>query len=393
MSDVSLRWVLPEPNRERAVDALGTGAFAEALADQLVPGFSGATRRARYISLLCAAVRSASSSTSPNRAIHRIEAEHAVLEAEFHDDEGAAAECPDVVGRQRAAAELKLLKGEWPTRPERLYKNTAFDQYRSLMRSLGFLDRTAPAKLTEHGERLAKVYPLRKGAEWRCLSAMPAAERVPVASALGIVYKTKPRTGTPQALRRETYEHLWSWRGDRNGASLLVANAQPRARPTRVSTLLHRAFVWELISLGLLAALVLLLRKQRVLAAAKELNHALSGKPRIPDLRLALGRDEVASQCVALLRRGVALRAALPPSCGSHVDLATGFVTGTTTAADFLRGVARQHQLAKGGDAWFRLDGEHVQQLALGKNMDFRLVARDYRISAFAQFLSDLRYL
>jgi hypothetical protein len=80
MSDILLSWVLPDPNRERSVDPLGTGAFAERIADQLVPGFSGTTTRARYLSLLCAAVRRASSAGSPLKAIHHIEAEHAVLD-------------------------------------------------------------------------------------------------------------------------------------------------------------------------------------------------------------------------------------------------------------------------------------------------------------------------
>ena len=48
MTDFTLQWVLPEPNRERAVDALGTSAVAGWIADQLVPNFSAQTERARY---------------------------------------------------------------------------------------------------------------------------------------------------------------------------------------------------------------------------------------------------------------------------------------------------------------------------------------------------------
>jgi hypothetical protein len=387
MSDIILSWVLPDPNRERSVDPLGTGAFAERLADQLVPGFSGATTRARYLSLLCAAVRKAASSNAPLWMIHRIEAEHAVREAIHHRDEPPQ-ECPDIVGRQRATAELKRLEWERPSRPERLYKLTAFAQYRSLMRALGLLHRGGPPRLTSSGEQLAAAYPLHGSTERRCLSRITKPEQGQLYGPLGLDRRASHADGSAQARRRATHQYL-ERASTPEARSLLQAHARLSARSGRVGMLLHTAYAWETLSIGLLCGLSLLVQRRRLSVATKDLKEALSRRPPVPDLSDDLDPASAAEHSVALLREALRVHVALPASCKVHVELARALVTARDPA-EFLRRVVDQHRLSKGGDAWFQLVGDRVETLAPGKNLDFRLGARSYRLDAYVRFLRDV---
>lgn len=387
MSDILLSWVLPDPNRERSVDPLGTGAFAERIADQLVPGFSGATTRARYLSLLCAAVRRASSASSPFKAIHHIEAEHAVLEAIHHRDE-APQECPDVVGRRRATAELKRLDWTRPGRPERLYKSTAFAQYRPLLRSLGFLVGRSAPRLSAEGERLAASYPLHGSAERRCLNAITRREQSQIYGPLGLDGRASHADGSTQAVRRATYEYLRR-SPTFEARELLQGHARLSARAGRVGAVLHTGYAWETVSLGLLAGLSLLLQRGRLSVGAKELRQALSRRPAVPDLRDDLDPAKAADHSVALLRETLRVQGALPVNCKPYVEIGRTLVIERDPAA-FLRRLVVLHQRSKGGEAWFQLVGDRVDELAPGKNLEFRLGARHYRLGAYVQFLRDL---
>lgn len=388
MSDIILRWVLPDPNRERSADPLGTGAFADRLADQLVPDFSGATSRARYLSLLCAAVRKAAGSPVPFRAIHAVEADQAVREAVLHRDEPTDG-CPGIVGRMRATAELRRLEWLRPTRPERLYKSTAFAQYRSLMRALSLLQRGSAARLTSAGEQLAAAYPLRGANERRCLSGITAREQRQLYAPLGLDLRSSPEEASPQARRRATYFYLSS-HSTMAAHSLIQAHARRSPRANSVGVWLHTAYVWETLSIGLLCGLSLLVHaRQRLSLATRELKAALSGRPSAPALDEDLDRADAADHCVALLRESLRVRSALPASCAPHVELAQTLVT-SRDPAEFLRRLVDQHSRAKGGMAWFRLDGDRVVTIATGKNLDFRLGARSYRLDAYRRFLHDL---
>lgn len=388
MSDIFVRWVLPDPNRERSVDPLGTSAFAERLADQLVPDFSGATSRARYLSLLCAAVRRAQHASSPVSAIHRIEADHAVREAELHRDEEPSG-CPDIVGRQRATAELRRLEWTRPERPERLYKSTAFGRYRPLLRKLGFIVGNGSQRLSSDGERLAAAYPLHGSAERRCLTEITKREQSQLYGPLGLDGRGSPAEGSAQWRRRATYEYIARFAERPSGRTLLQQHARPRARAGRTAELLHTAYVWECLSVGLLAGMSELVQSGRLSAASRSLKDALAGKPRVPDLSEDLDAGDAGQDAVALLREAVRIHKVLPPSCKPHVDIAKQLVSARDPTA-FLRSLVERHRASKGGDAWFRLDGDRVDKLAPGKNLDFRIGARSYRLDAYARFLQDL---
>jgi hypothetical protein len=386
MTDFTLQWVLPEPNRERAVDALGTSAVAGWIADQLVPNFSAQTERARYASLLCAAVRKAESTARPIAVIHRIEAEQAVHEAAHHDGEPASA-CPGVVGRQLAHAELRRLGWVWPTRPESLYKSTAFNRYRPLLRSLGLLTGTRGTRLTEAGRQLARTFPLNGSQARRCLNEITKGEQRMLIGPLGLDGRAAHDVASPRAIRRDTYDYMRRT-GVTAGPALLLLHERPPRKPDRVATALHRAYAWELISVGLLAGLRLLLDQQRLSKAAAALGAALRQKPS-PDLQGELDPDDAARHAVALLREAHRVEDAVPDRGAGHLTLARTLVVDRDPVT-FLRRIVEQHQRAKGGDAWFHLPDDRVVVLAHGKNLDVRLVARSYRLDAYAQFLRDL---
>lgn len=387
MIDFTPRWVLPDPNRERAVDALGTSAVAAWIADQLVPNFSAQTERARYASLLCAAVRKAESTARPIAIIHRIEAEQAVHEAAHHDGESSRA-CPGVVGRQPAHAELQRTGWVWPSRPESLYKSTAFSRYRPLLRSLALLTGTRGTRLTETGLRLAKMFPLNGTQARRCLSEITRPEQRLLIGPLGLDGRAAHDVASPRAIRRETYDHM-RHTGVAAGRALLVLHERPPRRPDRVAMAMHRAYAWEVVSVGLLAGLRLLLDHQRLSKAADALRAALGQKPSVPDLEGDLDPENAARHSVALLREARRVEEAVPERGARHLTLARTLVVDRDPVT-FLRHLVEQHRRAKGGDAWFHVPDDRVVVLAHGKNLDVRLVARSYRLDAYAQFLRDL---
>src|SRR5687768_720186 len=123
MAVFDLRWVLADPARERAVDALGTSAQADRLSEALLPGLSVLTVRARYFTFLCWAIERTQGAATPGRAVHRLEAELAIAEARRHGPSGST-DCPAVVGRGNARSYLERRDGRAPARPEQLYKST-----------------------------------------------------------------------------------------------------------------------------------------------------------------------------------------------------------------------------------------------------------------------------
>src|SRR4051812_43086004 len=97
-------WVEPDPLKGRAVDALGLQATADQIAEQLLPGLSVLTNRARYFSLLAWA-RQACGRLHDEHRIHRLEVALAVREAMLHigSADGADAERCRFVGSRNLA--------------------------------------------------------------------------------------------------------------------------------------------------------------------------------------------------------------------------------------------------------------------------------------------------
>jgi hypothetical protein len=388
-SDIRLRWVLSDPNRERAVDPIGTGMVAERIADRLVPDFSGATMRARYLSFLCSAVRRASASRSPYGFVHHLEAELAVDEAIQHGD-APTSECPGVIGRSRAAKELLRLKGERPTRPERLYKNTAFSTYRPLLRALGFLETSRTPRLTSAGEELARLYPARGSLASRCLAQITRGEVGRLCGPLGLDGRTSLGPDSRPGRRRATYDYLRSRGSHRLEALTLIGSHQrPPKRSSTVAHWLHVAYAWEVLSLGLALAFARLLRSRSISLVTRELRDELRSRPRVPRFEATTPGDQDARDVVAFLREARRVSEVLPADGIRFVQIAQDLVVGKDPGK-FLRRLVEQHGRAKGGDAWVQLAGDRIRIIARTKNLELRPAPRRYRLDAFTQVLADM---
>ncbi len=302
--------------------------------------------------------------------------------------------CPGVIGRQRARAEIARLDGQRPSRPERLYKSTAFMIYRPLLRSLGFLSRGREPTLTPAGEELARAYPPLNGSkERRCLSAITNPERNLLYGPLGLDGRSSPAPESMQALRRATYEHLLRT-GEGAAETVLKRHARVSQREGPVGRLFHTAYAWETVSVGLLLGFALLASKRHLSSVADALDGALARRPTIRsfDKSRIVDSADFASEAVALLRESMRLKDSLPPGFEQHLRIAKFLVEDRNPRA-FLKQLLDQHRLAKGGDAWLRLSGDRVEVLSVGKNLDFRPSPRSYRLDAYIRFLRDVKKL
>ena len=388
-SDIRLRWVLADPARERAVDPLGMAAQADRLADRLLPDLSVQTSRARYLSFLCWAVDQSEGSPTQRASIHRLEAKLALEEARCHRDDSAD-ECPGVVGRSNARRYLEGHAWKEPARPERLYKNTAFATYRPLMRALGLLARDRAGELTPAGERLANAFKQARGRTPRCLSDISSKERAPIRVLLGLDSRKHFRLSNRAERRRSTYEIVrkrldagdWS-------AEILERYRKVGPRPSDVAAVLHQAFAWEVLSLGLTLAFSMLLNELRTGPVVRSLRTALGAHPRRPSLD-QLDTDSMgAANVVALLREARRLR---PDVLGlDPTPLRIGeILVLKRDPVGFLRSLVDRHRSAKPEDPWIALEGDRVRILAPNKNLAFLVRPRSYRLDAFAQLLRDL---
>ena len=112
MAQASLRRILPawvevDPLRGRAVDALGLQTTADRIADEILPGLSVLTNRARYFPLLAWGRRVCGTRPDEYR-IHRIEVALAVRESILHAgdirDDGNSVTVRRTTGRLRLGA-------------------------------------------------------------------------------------------------------------------------------------------------------------------------------------------------------------------------------------------------------------------------------------------------
>lgn len=391
-SDILLRWVLRDPGGERAIDALGMATQADKIAAKLVPGLSVATNRARYFSFLCWAVQNTGGKASSVNAIHPLEATLALEEARRHRG-GSAEDCPGIVGRLNAVRYLDDHDGKDPSRPERLYKNTAFATYRPAMRALGMLERSRRPELTQTGASLAAAFSRARGRSPRCLGDISVPERALLKGLLGLDYRNSAVTGA-MSLRRATFEAIRKTvAAGESTVSVLEEHDRLGNKPSDVAVTLHRAFVWELLSLGLGLAFSSLLVEHRKRDVVSALRKALTGSPRRPALGAYDGGDpDAATYVVGFLRAAFKLR---PDQLGldaTAIALGQRLVRDRDPAA-FLDHVVSRHRLVKPDGPWIGLKGETVQVLAPKKVLATLVRPRTYRLDAYGQILRDLDVL
>jgi hypothetical protein len=388
--DFRLHWVVPDPDQERAVDPLGLGAQADRIADWLMPGVSVQTRRARYVSFFCWAVRRTQSERHQLGAIHRLEAELACEEAKAHGTDGPQ-QCPDIVGRQRALRYLLAHEGVFPRRPEALYKNMAFAAYRPLMKAIGLLAPGRKLQLTSDGNRLAIEHQRSRGRRPRCLSNISAGERTRLRLLFGLDFRKQPHDPSASARRRATFVELHRFleRG-LSSTEILESYSENPNKASPQAYALHHAFAWETLSLGLTLAFAMVLERGSLRPIARRIRDALSGALRFPGLRSFAPSDEAAGEgVIALLRRAHRLRASALRLDPYPYALAERLVVKRDVDG-FLSGLLERHRQTKPGDAWVANERGVLRVLAPKKNLDLLPRPRTYRLDAFAQLLRDL---
>lgn len=385
-----MSWVSADPGGERGIDALGLGAQADKIADRLVPDLSGGTSRARYFSFLCWAVKRAEQTTTPLTSIHRLEAEHALEEAELHDGQSSA-RCPGIVGRQSASSYLASNNGAWPKRPDRLYKSTAFATYRPAMRAIGLLRQTSRPTLTPAGERLAEAFKMARGSRPRCLGDLGSAERTQLCVLLGLDYRKQGTLSSSSTRRRNTFEAISALIAKDRDINLLEQFKIPVGPGVGVRFDLHRAFVWELISSGLLLAFAMLVKNKKTSAVTTSLK--ISPGAKRPVLSPMSGHDDEAGKnVVALLRAGMKLTTSEMAFDPAVIRLCSHLVTHRAPD-QFVEALIARHSVVKADGPWLALSKGTIRPLVHAKLQNLAVRPRSYRLNAYAQLLTDLRMI
>jgi hypothetical protein len=394
MSVIIPSWVEPNPAREVALDALGLSLQADQLADKLLPNLSVLTRRARYLSFLPWAVSKTSTAANPEREIHRLEAQLALHEAKLHDEDPK--QCKGIVGRSVAQAYLRESGGNAPAQPEALYKSTAFRAYRPLLYAIHILEGKTRPTLTPEGKEIAAAYGSAARGRPACLSKISDTEKRLLRKALGFDLRVK--TTLRGEGRRATLKELKRFgREEFHPGRVLPFYAARKQNTNNVAFLLHKAYVWEVLSLGLNLAFVCVLNDMKIAPFAARLKKARQGRPVVPPLTENFtvenddAPDDAPRHVVALLRHACALR---PSEIGlqkSAEDLAKCLLDDSPSA--FLDKLIERHEVIKGGDAWVQRFGNNgtLRRLASPrKKLPDRAPVHPYRLSAFYELGEDL---
>jgi len=265
------------------------------------------------------------------------------------------------------------------------------------MRALGLLTRRRIPELSEEGKRLAAIYERTRGRKPRCLGDISVEERGQLKKLIGLDGRqSSTRLSVAARYRRETYEEVKEVLNTENIASLLERYAIVKSGQSRVGGALHRAFVWELLSCGLLLAFKMLMTEQRKGPVVQAFKRSLTCRRQRPHL-WDIGApdpdiDECAKASVTLLRAAIKLDPKRLGLCDWPATLALQLLD-KRDPDDFLEQLVARHCSAKPESPWARLAGEKVQILAPKKNLDLTVRPRTYRLDAFAQLLRDLRMI
>lgn len=395
-------WVEADPAREISIDALGLSSQADQLADVLLPDVSVLTRRARYLSFLPWAISKTANANNQELEIHRLEAKLALWAAKPHrkDPENNYPKCcQGLIGRQLAGDYLSKNHGKKPARPENLFKNTAFRAYRSLLRSIHLIDDSSGrAVLTTEGKKVALAFGRNSHGTCACMSDISKEEISIIKNALGFdgrrsVIKAK------ESRRRETLTELnQHFSGDDLNLINILSfyNRKPRSVKNQIPFILHKSFVWELLSLGLNLAFVCVIKDMRIKPFAIRLKKALAGHPSVPPLSesyyFKADHEDTARTVVALLRQGCSLK---PRNLGLQPEgeqLAKILLDNSPN--DFLEELINRHEAIKGTEAWVGLPhirSDKLRKLSSPKKgLPKTAELHAYRMNAFIELCWDL---
>jgi hypothetical protein len=400
-------WVEPDPLRGRAVDALGLQATADAIADELLPGLSVLTIRARYFSMIAWA-RGACAKQVDENLIHRLEVALAVREASLHPRDGVGERCR-FVGSRHFGRGPQPPPSDPPGDPSDVFRTPVWRGYRASMQSLGFLDDSYA--LTDEGAELAKSFAAACGKPdstgktqlpaSACLSRMSGREAALLEVQLGFPKKRKlSEDRLPAARRLALHRELSKFTGD-NLLPLVLAyyENQSGRSPTPTAAVLREAAVWERLSIGLNAIFLLWLRglenpgrTEKMIARARKNR---SGKR--PFAEISIG-DNTAADAIQSVRRALYARGRLPqddlPRCDSSAFQLGEALIGTTPLDEVFDLLERRHIDAKGEEGWIRRV-DSARELARDADDTWELPRKatlhGYRLKAFDQIRTDLQ--
>lgn len=400
------KWVEADPLRGRAVDALGLQITADRIADEMLPGLSVLTNRARYYSLLSWA-RSKCDSQVDESKIHRIEVALACREAVSHQNNEE--ECRFVGSRNLRG----FSANRPPVDPKTVYRNPVWRSYRASMRAIDLLD-DADA-LTTTGTRLAKFFAkacprmVQSGdvmlPETACLSRMSSEEAQIIKDCLGVWRPGKPRNDdhTPPGRRaeteREVRKHL---RHGRSPASVISLYERGSISTDGLAAQsLRRAATWERLSVGLQALFLHALHNLHDWdTVVRQIKSARSASRRattaLTDIRLD---NMTIGHALSSINAACRLRSVLQNDGLDHFEDARAFelaeqALGDYPARQLLEDLIERHVQTKLDDAWVSSVGEDrelIRDQRAGWRLPTEARVRSYRLGAFSMLLNDLQ--
>lgn len=355
-------WLDPHPATQGSIDPLGYLAPAEKLADQLLPGVTVATRRARYLSFLCWATRE----TGGNSAeIDRWEIALSVGEYRRHGAKNS--ECNYLGSQLVNRAELD--PGD--ALPASLHVQTCRQLYSGLVRSCGLCDDSR--RLTKLGDKIANEFgkdmpKSRPRQVFRC-------EAMPCLSAIrgyekGWLYEAVLGSNDVSGHRLATFHEIGArrWRAMANeGVSPVLSRylSQRNEPQSTAARYLHEAAKLELQSMPL-TRLFLYLYQHKGAMPGRMPQHSRFHAYSIPD-----DPGRLLPAVAAHLRMASSLGANVPP-------------LQTSALADWL---CVQHRKTKPDAPWVN---ERWKALRPGLQPQRNPGIHEYRLTAFASLLRDL---
>jgi len=403
-------WVEPDPLRGKALDALGLQATADNIADEILPGISSLTTRARYYSLLCWARQKCGDSANEEH-IHRLEVALSVRESHLHANDSKGDKCRFLGSRNlRQNNQPKFIKP--PPKPRDAYKTPAWRNYRASMRSLGLLDQNNA--LTELGKQLAGEFGAANCRantsgkvmlpESACLSRISKNEARTLAEVLGINKKGKIAINDkpPESTRRACFER--EMRMFKEGKSLSDVLAEYEIKPepqlSRTGLALREAAIWERLSLGLNAIFLMWLHNignSQSVVEKIEAARRSRGESQTAPAEIVID-ENAAVNAIKSIRRAIRLKKMAVDTFShcdmSAFDLGQKFI-GNTPVKGLLEQLRNRHRQAKGDDAWFRQSASGGWELARDAGDTWELpktaTMHGYRFAAFGQIIADIR--
>jgi len=360
-SSVLPSWVEPPPTEPGSIDPLGYLGPSDRIAEQLLPGATVLTRRARYLSFLCWALRETDNEPSET---DRWEIALSVGEHLRHGDDTECTYLGSRLLRGRALARGDRL-------PRRLHVQTARLQYSGLLRSCGLAD--DEGNVSHLGAEIADTF--GRYMPRSIPKRVSGCDGLPCLSKIGDREASSLRRGffetTDEAGRRlETFREVGTrnWRRVlQHGPAVLLRSymGQPNPRAKSAAQLLHEAASLELESLPLTRLFLELYSNAGSLAGSVP----RSGWYRVYQIRET--SKEMLADVAGHLRRAAALGRAILmlslPCLKAHV--------------------LHLHRVAKADAPWVDQDWRILRP---GLKPQRLPGVHEYRLTAFASLLHDI---